>query len=164
MRYFLMILTAFALISCGKPSKFKSYNGPQVTQILVDKTARKMWLLHGTKVLKSYKIDLGFAPAGHKFQEGDGRTPEGIYRINRRNPNSSYHLSLGINYPNNQDRAKARAAGVSPGGDIFIHGGPVLRKNRKKADWTAGCISVTNKQMEEIYAMVKDGTPILVKP
>ena len=164
MRYFLMILTAFALVSCGKPSKFKSYNGPQVTQILVDKTARKMWLLHGTKVLKSYKIDLGFAPAGHKFQEGDGRTPEGIYRIDRRNPNSSYHLSLGINYPNNQDRAKARAAGVSPGGDIFIHGGPVLRKNRKKADWTAGCISVTNKQMEEIYAMVKDGTPILVKP
>ncbi|MCO4823434.1 MAG: L,D-transpeptidase family protein [Amylibacter sp.] len=164
MRYFLMILTAFALISCGKPSKFKTYNGPQVTQILVDKTARKMWLLHGTKALKSYKIDLGFAPAGHKFKEGDGRTPEGVYRIDRRNPNSSYHLSLGINYPNNQDRAKAHAAGVSPGGDIFIHGGPVLRKNRKKADWTAGCISVTNKEMEEIYAMVKDGTPILVKP
>lgn len=164
MRYFLMILTAFALISCGKPSKFKSYNGPQVTQILVDKTARKMWLLHGTKALKTYKIDLGFAPSGHKFKEGDGRTPEGIYRIDRRNPNSNYHLSLGINYPNTQDRAKALAAGVSPGGDIFIHGGPVLRKNRKKADWTAGCISVTNKEMEEIYAMVTDGTPILVKP
>ncbi|MDB4558669.1 L,D-transpeptidase family protein [Amylibacter sp.] len=159
-----MILTAFALISCGKPSKFKSYNGPQVTQILVDKTARKMWLLHGTKALKTYKIDLGFAPSGHKFKEGDGRTPEGIYRIDRRNPNSNYHLSLGINYPNTQDRAKALAAGVSPGGDIFIHGGPVLRKNRKKADWTAGCISVTNKEMEEIYAMVTDGTPILVKP
>ena len=159
-----MILTAFALISCGKPSKFKTYNGPQVTQILVDKTARKMWLLHGTKALKTYKIDLGFAPSGHKFKGGDGRTPEGIYRIDRRNPNSNYHLSLGINYPNTQDRAKALAAGVSPGGDIFIHGGPVLRKNRKKADWTAGCISVTNKEMEEIYAMVTDDTPILVKP
>ena len=164
MRYFLLILTAFALISCGSSSKFKTYNGPQVTQILVDKTARKMWLLNGSKALRTYDVDLGFAPRGHKFKEGDGRTPEGVYRIDRRNPNSAYHLSLGISYPNAQDRAKARAAGVSPGGDIFIHGGPRLLADRNKADWTAGCISVTNREMEEIYAMVQDGTPILIKP
>jgi murein L,D-transpeptidase YafK len=164
MRYVLMILAAVSLIACGTPSKFKKYNGPQVTQVLVDKTARKMWLLHGTKALKTYDIDLGFGPVGHKFQEGDGRTPEGVYRIDRRNPNSAFHLSIGISYPNNADRAKARAAGVSPGGDIFIHGGPVLFADKDKADWTAGCISVTNKEMEEIYAMVKDGTPILIKP
>ncbi|WGI22164.1 L,D-transpeptidase family protein [Amylibacter sp. IMCC11727] len=164
MRYLMMILATFALLSCGKPSKFKTYNGPEVTQVLVDKTARKMWLLHGTKALKEYDVDLGFAPKGHKFKEGDGRTPEGVYRIDRRNPNSAFHLSIGISYPNNADRAKARAAGVSPGGDIFIHGGPVLFADKNKADWTAGCISVTNKEMEEIYAMVKDGTPILIKP
>lgn len=164
MRYFLMIFAAFALIACGGPSKFKKYNGPEVTQVLVDKTARKMWLLHGTKALKEYDVELGFAPAGHKFQEGDGRTPEGLYRIDRRNPNSAFHLSIGINYPNAQDVAKARAAGVSPGGDIFIHGGPVLFADKNKADWTAGCIAVTNKEMEDIYAMVKDGTPILIKP
>ena len=164
MRYLFVIIAAFALISCGSSSKFKKYNGPQVTQVLVDKTARKMWLLHGTRALKSYDVDLGFNPKGHKFREGDGRTPEGVYRIDRRNPNSAYHLSIGISYPNNRDRAKAHAAGVSPGGDIFIHGGPRLRKNKGKPDWTAGCISVTNKEMEEIYSMVQDGTPIYIKP
>lgn len=164
MRYFLTIFATFALIACGGPSKFKTYNSPQVTQVLVDKTARKMWLLHGKTALKEYDIELGFAPAGHKFQEGDGRTPEGVYRIDRRNPNSAFHLSIGIDYPNAQDIAKAKAAGVSPGGDIFIHGGPVLFADKNKADWTAGCIAVTNKEMEEIYAMVQDGTPILIKP
>ena len=174
MRFFLMLFVAFAFIACSGQSKFKNYNGPQVTQVLVDKTARKMWLLNGKKVLKKYDIDLGFAPTGHKFQEGDGRTPEGVYRIDRRNPNSAFHLSIGISYPNIRDIAKARTAGVSPGGDIFIHGEPV-QKSRKtwnfqlfadknKADWTSGCIAVTNKEMEEIYAMVKFGTPILIKP
>ena len=89
MRYLFVIIAAFALISCGSSSKFKKYNGPQVTQVLVDKTARKMWLLHDKRALKSYDVDLGFNPKGHKFREGDGRTPEGVYRIDRRNPNSA---------------------------------------------------------------------------
>ena len=106
---------------------------------------------------------MGFAPRGHKFKEGDGRTPEGRYIIDRRNPNSSFHLSLGINYPRPQDVARARAAGVDPGGEIFIHG---QRRpwDPKGPDWTAGCIAVTNKEMERIYAMVRNGTPVYILP
>ena len=159
----IFLIAALAVSACGQ-SKFKRYRGPQVTQILIDKSERKMHLLHRNKALKSYDVDLGFTPVGHKTIEGDGRTPEGVYRINRRNPNSSFHLSLGISYPNNQDRAKAKALGKSPGGEIFIHGGPRLRINRGKKDWTAGCISVSNKEIEVIYAMVQDGTPIYIKP
>ena len=108
-------------------------------------------------------IDLGFAPAGHKQVEGDGKTPEGTYLIDRRNPNSDFHLSIGISYPNARDIARAMAAGQDPGGDIFIHGQP--NKSRGEGpDWTAGCISVTNREMEDIYAMVTDGTPITIRP
>lgn len=160
----MLLVGTMAVSACSGSSKFKSYNGPQVTQILIDKSDRELFLLSGNTVLKSYKVDLGFNPDGHKAYEGDGRTPEGVYHIDRRNPNSAFHLSLGISYPNKQDRAKARAMGKSPGGDIFIHGGPKLRKNKGKRDWTAGCIAVTDKQIEQIYAMVQDGTPILIKP
>ena len=163
---YLMLIGSIALSACGttSKSKFKLYNGPQVTQILLDKSKRELYLLNNNTVLEKYSVDLGFAPVGHKAIEGDGRTPEGVYRVNRRNPNSRFHLSIGISYPNNQDRAKAKALGKSPGGDIFIHGGPRLAINRGKRDWTAGCISVTNKEIEVIYAMVQDGTPIFIKP
>jgi len=83
-----------------------------------------MYLMHGDQVLKSYRIDLGFAPEGDKKFEGDGRTPEGEYIIDRRNPESRFYLSLGISYPSEEDIAEARALGRDPGGDIFIHGGP----------------------------------------
>ncbi len=157
-----VIALAFGLTACGSASKFKTYNGPTVTLVQVYKADRKMYLLHNDRVLKSYNIALGFAPAGHKNFEGDGRTPEGVYRINRRNPNSAFHLSLGISYPNAQDRAFAAAQGKSPGGDIFIHGWS--RNPIKRRDWTAGCIAVTDREMETIYAMVKDGTPIHIFP
>jgi murein L,D-transpeptidase YafK len=149
-----------ALGACGN-GKFKRYYGPEVTYVVVNKGSRKMMLLHHDKVLESYDIKLGFAPIGHKEIEGDGKTPEGIYLIDRRNPNSRFHLSLGISYPNERDRARAKELGKSPGGDIFIHG----QKNplkRDKGDWTWGCISVTNKQIEDIYAMVRNGTPIQI--
>ncbi|UWR22496.1 murein L,D-transpeptidase family protein [Sulfitobacter sp. S190] len=155
---------AMSLGACASsPSKFKRYNGPEVTGIVVNKSSREMFLLHEGKVLESYDVKLGFAPEGHKETEGDGRTPEGVYRINRRNPNSRFHLSLGISYPNAEDIAKAQALGKPPGGDIFIHG----QKNplrRDRGDWTWGCIAVSNKQMEDIYAMVRDGTPIAINP
>ncbi len=157
-------LTASVLLLSACGSKFKTYNGPQVTRIIVEKSTRSMWLLHETKVLKKYDVDLGFAPRGHKEIEGDGRTPEGSYFINRRNPNSAFHLSLGMSYPNAKDIAHAKAMGKDPGGEIFIHGGPVLFGDRSKPDWTAGCISVTNKEMETVYAMVQDGTQIDVLP
>ncbi len=160
-RIILLFSVVLALGACS--SKFKRYNGPEVTRVVVEKANRRMYLLHYDKVLESYDIDLGFAPRGHKAREGDGRTPEGRYTIDRRNPNSNFHLSIGISYPNEADIEAAREAGVSPGGDIFIHGA-ARPFDRQGPDWTAGCISVTNKEMEWIYAMVKDGTVIDIHP
>ena len=90
---------ALALGACSKKSKFKAYKGPGVTYIIVNKKAREMLLISGNRVIKKYDIELGFSPVGDKRYEGDGKTPEGYYRINRRNPNSKFHLSLGISYP-----------------------------------------------------------------
>lgn len=162
LKLFFALVLAIGLSGCAT-GKFKTYDGPEVTRVIVFKGARKMHLLHDKKVLKTYKIGLGFAPSGDKTIEGDGRTPEGHYFIDRRNPNSEFHLSLGISYPNKRDVAEALALGKSPGGDIFIHGRPY--KYRKGGrDWTLGCISVNNRQIEEIYAMVKNGTPISIYP
>ncbi|SIP89852.1 L,D-transpeptidase catalytic domain [Paracoccus thiocyanatus] len=159
------LMLLLGLAACG-PSKFKSYSGPPVTQVVVNKGARQMLLLNGNRVLKAYRIGLGNAPLGHKQFEGDGRTPEGLYYIDRRNPDSSYHLSIGISYPNPQDAAQAASIGRSAGSDIFIHGqGPEGRAlSRRQQDWTAGCIAVTDEEAEDIYAMVRDGTPILITP
>lgn len=157
-----------ALAGCTTPrggSKFQSYDGPEVTGIVVNKADREMFLVHNGKALRKYDIELGFAPIGDKQIEGDGKTPEGTYFIDRRNPNSRFHLSLGISYPNAQDRAEARILGKSPGGDIFIHGQQnPFKPGRGDPDWTWGCISVTNDEMEEIYAMVKTGTLITINP
>ncbi|WP_408635328.1 L,D-transpeptidase family protein [Pelagovum pacificum] len=126
------------------------------------KTQRTLALMHGSQTLEVYPFELGFAPNGHKYFEGDGKTPEGVYRIDRRNPNSQYHLSVGISYPDPEDVARALEAGLDPGGDIFIHGTPDMFVGRR--DWTAGCIAVSNEAIEEIYAMVQDGTPIVIYP
>lgn len=152
----------FVVASCGQ-SKFRRYNGPEVTQVVVSKSNRKMHLLNHRKVLKTYDVGLGFMPEGHKQFEGDGKTPEGAYMIDRRNPNSNYHLSVGISYPNEQDKAFALEQGKLPGGDIFIHGYTGF-KGKNRGDWTAGCIAVTNREMEDIYAMVNDGTPVRILP
>ena len=164
MRVLIAVLSCVMFLGLsGCASKFKTYNGPEVTHIVVYKGARKMQLLHHSEVLESYDIGLGFAPNGHKQFEGDGKTPEGEYVINRRNPNSEFHLSVGISYPNQTDREFAKSQGKKPGGDIFIHGRP--KKYRKGGrDWTAGCIAVTNSEIEQIYAMVRDGTRITILP
>ena len=162
LRVFLVVALAFTLAACGG-GKFRSYHGPKVTSIQVHKADRKMYLLHKDKVLEEYDISLGFAPVGHKQFEGDGKTPEGVYFISHHNPKSRYHLSVGISYPNETDRAFARAQDKSPGGDIMIHG----RTNYKginEGDWTAGCIAVTDREMEQIYAMVTARTPIVIMP
>lgn len=160
-RTFLATTALGLLAACG--SKFRTYDGPPVTQILIYKGQRRMYLLNGRTALKTYKIGLGGNPVGHKQFEGDQKTPEGLYYIDRRNPNSTYHLSLGISYPNDTDRAEAEAMGKKPGGDIFIHGR--ARKNRRRGkDWTAGCIAVKDGEMEEVYSMVRVGTPILILP
>ena len=164
-RFFVLVFGLLALAACGG-SKFRTYNGPEVTQIVVMKESRTMYLMHKSRVLKTYKFNLGFAPVGDKKVEGDGKTPEGVYFIDRRNPKSRFHLSLGISYPNLADRAEAKALGQSPGGDIFIHGrGPFykLARNRKD-DWTWGCIAVSDREIEEIYSMVNSGTQIDIRP
>lgn len=160
-RRFALLAGAAALAGCAEKSKFRTYRGPEVTRLVVNKGEREMFLYHNQRVLKRYEVDLGFAPEGHKAFEGDGKTPEGEYHIDRRNPDSAFHLSLGISYPNEQDIAFARAHGKSPGGDIFIHGEPSLL-GFLKPDWTAGCIAVTNREMEDVYAMVRTGTPITI--
>ncbi|THH34667.1 hypothetical protein E4Z66_16985 [Aliishimia ponticola] len=165
-RIFILGAAAMTVLS-GCASKFRRYSGPEVTGIVINKGAREMFLLHEGKVLEQYEIDLGRAPAGPKEFEGDGKTPEGVYLIDRRNPNSSFHLSLGISYPNATDRAHAASMGKRPGGDIFIHGQPNRLRRRGQmddADWTEGCIAVPNRAMEQIYAMVKNGTPIVINP
>ncbi len=155
-----IVVAVIGLSGCG--SKFKRYYGPEVTQVQVHKADRKMYLLHDSKVLKSYDIGLGFAPQGHKQFEGDGKTPEGQYFISHKNPDSNYHLSLGVSYPNAADIAFAESQEKSPGGDIFIHGGPNTRVSKR--DWTWGCVALTDKEIEIVYSMVKPGTPIFILP
>ncbi|MEQ5869210.1 L,D-transpeptidase family protein [Sagittula sp. NFXS13] len=166
MRFLKFGLLALALLSAAACSqkKFYNYRGPEVTQVVVNKGERRLHLLHHNKVLESYDIGLGFAPRGHKVVEGDGKTPEGLYYIDRRNPNSKFHLSIGVSYPNPYDRATAQAMGKSPGGDIFIHGRGDNYPKGAPRDWTAGCIAVSDKQIRDIYSMVQDGTPIIITP
>ena len=160
------VALVLALVASCAPSKFKSYSGPPVTQIVVNKSARQMLFLSGNTIIKAYNVGLGNEPIGHKQFSGDGKTPEGNYFIDRRNPDSRYHLSIGVSYPNPADSAYAASLGQHAGGDIFIHGqaaeGQALSK--LKRDWTAGCIAVTDAEIEDIYAMVQDGTPIRINP
>jgi murein L,D-transpeptidase YafK len=133
----------------------------KVTHILVKKDKRKMYLLSGRSVVKRYNIELGFNPVGHKRVQGDGKTPEGTYFINRKNNYSAFHLSLGISYPNSSDRQNARSIGRSPGGDIFLHGNP-NGYGEMNGDWTRGCIAVTNDEIEEIWGLIPIRTPITI--
>lgn len=141
---------------------------PIADKVLVEKSERKMYLIKAGVKYQEYEISLGDEPIGHKQQEGDERTPEGNYVIDYRNPNSSYHLSLHITYPNTQDKEKAKSMGVSPGGDIFIHGLPngmgFLPLAFKGRDWTDGCIAITNSEIKQFWELVKNGTPIEIRP
>jgi murein L,D-transpeptidase YafK len=121
-----------------------------------------MQLMEGDATLQRYRVSLGFEPEGHKTSSGDGRTPEGRYYIDRRNARSDYYLSLGISYPNVYDVARSRALGLDPGGNIFIHGGPRRPGERGKRDWTAGCIAVSDSEIEEIWSLVPTGVPVTI--
>ncbi len=141
---------------------------PMVDKVLVRKAERKLYLLRKGEVLRSFVIRLGLAPLGQKEQEGDFRTPEGRYRLVRRNPNSDFFLSLQVSYPNEQDMARAKMMGVQPGGAIMIHGLPNVPKKPldyyEKMDWTDGCIAVSNSDMVEIWLMTPLDTPIEIQP
>lgn len=133
-------------------------------KILVEKSKRRLTLLNKNTPLKTYEISLGREPVEKKTEEGDGRTPEGIYSIDRRKLNSKYHRALHVSYPSAIDVAQAKAKGVSPGGDIMIHGLPngigFIGNLHTKRDWTLGCIAVTNSEIEEIWRAVPDGATV----
>lgn len=137
-------------------------------RVLVEKSARRLTLLRDGKALKSYRMVLGRAPTGAKEYEGDQRTPEGIYSIDFHKPDSDYHLALHISYPEQHDIDRAALQGLSAGSDIMIHGLPNGRgwigRFHRRNDWTAGCVAVTDFEIEEIYRAVPDGTAIEIRP
>ena len=139
-----------------------------IDKVLIEKKARRLTLLSKENVIKTYKIALGRHSEGTKEKDGDNKTPEGIYKIDSRNEKSAYHLSLHISYPNEIDIKRAEELDVSPGGNIMIHG---IRNNlgwlgsfHTWLNWTKGCIAVTNKEIEEIYKLVPNGTVVEIRP
>lgn len=141
--------------------------GERADFVLIDKSDRKLWVYQDGKVIRSYSgLQYGDQPVGHKRFQGDERTPEGRYTITYGNEQSSYYLSLFINYPNAADKAYARARGRSPGGLIFIHGQPngLPFDARVPGDWTDGCIALSNAEIAELWSLVPDGTPIEIRP
>lgn len=137
-------------------------------KVIVLKSKRVLFLLKGSEIIKAYKIALGKNPVGHKVRLGDNKTPEGAYTLTSRKYSDKYHLTIFISYPNEYDIENAKKLGVPPGNSIAIHGLPKglasLDKLHRKTDWTSGCIAVTNDEIEEIWHLVEDGTPIEIKP
>jgi L,D-peptidoglycan transpeptidase YkuD (ErfK/YbiS/YcfS/YnhG family) len=137
-------------------------------KVLIEKKERRLTLLSKGEVIKTYKIALGGNPVGPKERQGDNKTPEGTYIIDSRNRDSGYHLSLHISYPNEKDKIRAKELGVSPGGDIMIHGfkngHSLVGASHEEVDWTKGCVAVTDQEMEEIYKLVPNGTIVEIRP
>jgi murein L,D-transpeptidase YafK len=142
--------------------------GTHADLLVVHKSERRMLLYSDGAVVRSYPIALGHDPVGPKSRQGDHRTPEGWYVIDRHNPNSAFHRSLHVSYPSARDSARAHAEGHSAGGDVMIHGTRNglgwLGRISLAADWTDGCIAVSDREMDELYALVPDGTPIEIRP
>ena len=137
-------------------------------QVIVIKSQHTLTLLWQGKVLRTYKVALGGAPIGAKAQQGDHKTPEGHYILDRRNAKSRFYKSIHVSYPNEEDKQRAARIGASPGGDIMIHGLPNgfgwLGKSHRARDWTDGCIAVTDLEMDEVWDLVPDGAPIEIRP
>lgn len=164
------VLTGFAIVCLLGTTLLGQAATPALhaDRVLVLKKERTLHLLSHGNVIKSYKVALGGDPLGPKARQGDHKTPEGTYILDSRNARSQFYRSIHISYPNAQERAAARRAGVSPGGDVFVHGLPngyrwIGAAHRTK-DWTDGCIAVTDEEMDEIWSAVADGTPIEIRP
>ena len=170
-RFRLLIAAALALLGGSLYAylpRTQLSDGTKADRVVVKKSARTLELYRGAELLRTYSIALGRTPLGHKQQEGDGRTPEGDYILDYRNPRSSYHKALHVSYPSPADAAAAKSRGVSPGGLIMVHGirnrmGYIGRLHRL-FDWTDGCIAVTDEEIDEIWRVVDDGTPIVIEP
>jgi murein L,D-transpeptidase YafK len=139
-----------------------------VDRVVVYKHERRLVLLSHGKEMRSYRVALGGEPIGPKTRQGDHRTPEGSYVLDSRNANSHFYKAFHVSYPNSTDIAAARKLGISPGGDIMLHGLPkeyaFVGKAQALHDWTDGCIAVSNEEMDEIWKLVRVGTPIEIKP
>ncbi len=141
---------------------------PVADNVIIEKAARKLHLLQDGEIFRTFDIALGIQPDGDKMREGDFKTPEGSYRLDRRNPNSEFFLSIHVSYPNRQDRREALQKGVEPGGAIMIHGQPNAPTKSetyyRTQDWTNGCIAVSNSDMIDIWLMTGENTPIEIRP
>ncbi len=162
----MIMLLLVGMLAANNPGSL--VKAPKADQVVVVKSQRTLNLVTHGKVIRTYKVALGGTPIGAKEQQGDHKTPEGRYTLDRRNANSHFYKSIHISYPNEQDRWRAKEKGTSPGGDIMIHGLPngfgSLGAAHRAIDWTDGCIAVTNTEMDEIWKLVPDGTPINIKP
>lgn len=147
---------------------WRQYATPKADKIVVFKSQRKLKLLRKGEVIRTYPIALGRNPVGPKLWRGDGKTPEGTYFIDRRNPASEYHLSMHISYPETADLKRAAAMNVDPGGNVLIHGEPNILNHEGKAnllkDWTAGCIGLHNTDMDEVWRLTDDGVTVEIHP
>jgi murein L,D-transpeptidase YafK len=165
----LAVLSVLALAS-GQAHAEMDIAGPLVMadSVLVVKSERKLYLLKAGEVLRTFDVSLGLMPRGPKQREGDSRTPEGKYFLETRNADSNFFLSIKISYPSAADRARAGQLGVDPGGQIMIHGFPNAPKQDlayyRSADWTDGCIAVSNSDMVDIWLMTRESTPIEIRP
>ncbi len=151
----------------GKKPKRKFVN-LHIDSIAIHKGERKLQIFSKQQLVKTYNVALGINPVGKKEVEGDFKTPEGLYYIDGKNPFSTYYKSLGISYPNEEDKAHAAELGQKPGGDVKIHG--LMKnmnntgKNHIKSNWTWGCVAVTNEEIDELYQQVKVKTPVYITP
>jgi murein L,D-transpeptidase YafK len=166
-----MVLVGIVVVCLGAWSVWPDTPLPldsKADLVVVRKTARRLELYQGDHLLKAYPVSLGRQPLGQKRQQGDGRTPEGEYRLDYRNPNSSFHRALHISYPGSADISAARSRSIDPGGLVMVHGMKNgfgwLGRLHRVIDWTDGCVAVTNSEMDEIWRVVPDGTRIALKP
>jgi len=160
-----LVLGALALVA--RPLGVEAQASEGADHIIVLKSQRRLMLMRTGSVIAVFPIALGSRPTGPNRQQGDGRTPEGLYWVDGINPRSRFHRTLHISYPNEEDLRWAHAAGVSPGGNIEIHGMPNGYGNFDPVgffkDWTNGCVAVGNRAIDQIYASVRIGTPVEIK-
>lgn len=168
MRRAVTTIALLAFLACSGPAPaIDSGHLPTADRVVVYKSAREMRLYRGSSVVRTYRVSLGQQPQGPKERSGDYRTPEGSYRLVRRNPRSDYFLSIEVSYPNEADRARARRFGWKAGGAIMIHGLPNDLKFPARyysgQDWTDGCIALSNTDMLEFWLIVQDNVPIDIR-
>ncbi len=167
-RHFIEFVLLVLMLAASPVGVLSAGEFPLADRVIVKKSERSLLLMQGDKVIKRAKISLGLVPEGQKHEEGDFRTPEGRYRLTKRNANSDFFLSIAVSYPGRKDIAQAARRGVSPGGQIMIHGQPNKPRHGEQyyrmTDWTDGCIAVSNSDMVDIWLMTATNIPIEILP